>query len=273
MDLGHLARSQLAFFADLIDKRIELRGPPLFVSASAAQTMGMALHELATNAGKYGALSNEDGVVDLAWSIERKEGGEETFVLSWHEHAGPAVQRPSRRGFGSTVIHDIVEISLHAQVELDFPVTGLSWRLECPAEVVVASERPVGTAALTSSNPCVLVVEDEALVALEIAHVLTGAGFDVLGPARAVAQALELLGQAGCDAAVLDINLGTETSEPVALELSKRRTPFVTLSGYRQDQHPPVFKSAPALAKPLRPEILIAELKRFVGSKDTGSDV
>jgi len=138
---------------------------------------------------------------------------------------------------------------------------------------IAASERPARREALTSSHPRVLVVEDQALVALDIAHVLTRAGFDVAGPARGVAQALELLKEASCDAAVLDINLGSETSEPVALELSKQCTPFVTLSGYSRDQHPPVFKGAPVLAKPLRPELLIAELRRCIEPRDAGSEV
>ena len=102
----------------------------------------MALHELATNAGKYGALSNKDGGVDLAWSIERKEGGEETFILSWRERGGPPVTEPSTRGFGSTVICNIAESSLDAQVELDFPVTGLGWQLQCPAREVVEGSHP-----------------------------------------------------------------------------------------------------------------------------------
>lgn len=71
VDLQDLARSQLGHFKDLVDKRIELRGPRLFVSASAAQTIGMALHELATNAGKYGALSDGCGRVEVDWSLER----------------------------------------------------------------------------------------------------------------------------------------------------------------------------------------------------------
>jgi phosphoribosylamine-glycine ligase len=84
----------------------------------------------------------------------------------------------------------------------------------------------------------VLGVEDEAIVALEIEENLRDAGFEVVGPAARVAEALELSNEFGRDAAVLDINLGTETSEPIALFLSEQRTPFVTVSGYSQDQRP-----------------------------------
>jgi DNA-binding response OmpR family regulator len=91
-------------------------------------------------------------------------------------------------------------------------------------------------------------------VALEIAQVLKQAGFGIVGLARTLVQGLELLRAKGCDAAVLDINLGKETSELVAR--------FVTLSGYAPAQHPPAFHGAPALAKPLRPEVLVAEIRR-----------
>src|SRR5208337_1661953 len=82
VDLGELVHSQLAHFKDLAGTRIALTGPPLLISASAAQTIGMALHELATNAGKYGALTTRDGRVEVEWSLDRAgAGGEETFAI------------------------------------------------------------------------------------------------------------------------------------------------------------------------------------------------
>lgn len=116
----------------------------------------------------------------------------------------------------------------------------------------------------TDTAPCILAVEDEQLVALEIAHMLKQAGFEPLGPARTVSQALELLKSKRCHAAVLDINPGKETSERVAVELTRFKTPFISVSGYSRARQPCVFKSAPALARPLQPELLIAEVKRCV---------
>ncbi|MGO9475534.1 MAG: PAS domain S-box protein, partial [Rhodomicrobium sp.] len=98
VDLDELARSQLAHFKDLIGTRIELKGPPFLISASAAQAIGMALHELATNAGKYGALVNGDGHVKIEWGLERAGTGEETFVMSWREQGGPSVTTPAHSG-------------------------------------------------------------------------------------------------------------------------------------------------------------------------------
>jgi two-component sensor histidine kinase len=277
-DLNELVRTQLATFEDLIGTRIDLQGPHLFVFASAAQALGMALHELATNAGKYGALSAADGRVDIAWGVQRNEDGKEIFVMSWREHCAHPITAPAKQGFGSFVISGMVEISLGAQVKLDWPVTGLIWHLRCATSEVVegsAGSVPIiedesGIAdrhQLTSQRPRVLVVEDEALVAMEIAHALTGAGFDVVGPARSVPAALEFLKWSKCDAAVLDINLGRETSEAIAIELTANKTPFVTLSGYSSKQHHSVFAGAPMLGKPLRLQFLIAEVKKCIEQK------
>ena len=99
----------------------------------------MALHELATNAAKYGALSNGSGRVEIAWSLEERETGNETFVMSWREQGGPPVSIPPSQGFGSMVITRLVTESLNADVKLDFEVTGLLWRLECPAVEVAGA--------------------------------------------------------------------------------------------------------------------------------------
>ena len=109
----------------------------------------------------------------------------------------------------------------------------------------------------------VLVVEDEPLLALEVAELLTDAGFEVVGPATSVAKALKLISDVGCDAAVLDVNLGHEHSEPVALELKTRGTPFVVVSGNSRGHYPSGFDGAPALSKPFAPANLLALLRDY----------
>jgi two-component sensor histidine kinase/CheY-like chemotaxis protein len=131
IELSDLIRVQLGHFSDSLEDRIGLGGPPLLLSVSAAQTFGMILHELATNAAKYGALSNESGHVDIRWAVN----GE--FALSWTEHDGPTVAPPNRRGFGSTVVKAMAEASLDGHVDLDFAAAGLSWRVVCPASKVL----------------------------------------------------------------------------------------------------------------------------------------
>src|SRR5260370_7932226 len=138
-DLHELARTQLAHFRDLIDKPIELIGPPVFANASAAQALGMAFHELATNATKYGALSGESGRVELGWKTGQSAEGEEDFVIEWTESGGPPVAAPSSRGFGSTVICRLAERRLYAKVELNYTCTRLTWGLPCPPGGAAAS--------------------------------------------------------------------------------------------------------------------------------------
>jgi CheY-like chemotaxis protein len=111
----------------------------------------------------------------------------------------------------------------------------------------------------------VLIVEDEALVALDIARQLTEAGLTVVGPAVSIAGALQLIEKVGCDAAVLDINLGCETSEPIAQELRTKNIPFVILTGYATSAAVPSYYGAPVISKPARPAELIATLWRCLG--------
>jgi two-component sensor histidine kinase len=128
IDVRALVQAQLAHFADLIGPRINLKGPRLRLNAAASQTIGLALHELATNAGKYGALSTDAGRVDIGWQLD-----DDTFTMSWIERDGPPVHPPERKGFGSTVTGAMVKRTLGGEVQLDYERSGLEWRLSCQA--------------------------------------------------------------------------------------------------------------------------------------------
>jgi PAS domain S-box-containing protein len=128
VEIEDLARAQLAPFADLVGSRIAVHGPKLRLNAASAQAIGLALHELATNAGKYGALSTDTGRVDISWGTDG-----ETFTMSWTERDGPPVSTPKRRGFGTIVMEAMAERSVDGAVDLDYAPLGLTWRLTCPA--------------------------------------------------------------------------------------------------------------------------------------------
>ncbi len=113
----------------------------------------------------------------------------------------------------------------------------------------------------------VLVVEDEAMLALEVAEQLEQAGFHVIGPAFSVGNALSVLEMQGCDSAVLDVHLGEQTSAPVALALTSRRIPFVALSGYGRDELPVEFRHSPLLTKPADSSHLIRALRSLSGAR------
>jgi PAS domain S-box-containing protein len=128
VDIADLVRAQLAHFADLIGSRIAMRGPKLRLNPASAQAIGLALHELSTNAGKYGALSADAGRVDIRWGCNG-----DTLTMSWTERDGPPVSAPERRGFGTIVLKSMAERSLDGAVQLDYAPSGLIWRLTCPA--------------------------------------------------------------------------------------------------------------------------------------------
>jgi PAS domain S-box-containing protein len=127
VDVQDLVRAQLAHFADLVGSRIAVRGPKVHLNAAAAQAIGLALHELATNAGKYGALSVDLGRVNVGW-----QANGDIFTMSWTERNGPPVSQPERRGFGSTVIESMAKRTVGGEVQLDYAPSGLMWGLTCP---------------------------------------------------------------------------------------------------------------------------------------------
>jgi PAS domain S-box-containing protein len=129
VDVDDLVHAQLSPFADLIGSRIVAGGPKLRLSATAAQEIGLVLHELATNAGKYGALSTEAGQVEIRWEIAE----DDSFAMSWTERDGPPVSTPTRRGFGTVVMEGMMGYSMNGAVDLDYAPSGLTWRLTCPA--------------------------------------------------------------------------------------------------------------------------------------------
>jgi PAS domain S-box-containing protein len=125
--LADLIRSQLRSFGDAIGNRIRIEGPSIELTPESAQAIGMAIHELATNAAKFGALANHEGRVDIGWTRD-----DLSFTMHWIEQDGPQVAPPKRRGFGSKVISDMVRLSLDGTVDVLFPLSGLRWHLACP---------------------------------------------------------------------------------------------------------------------------------------------
>ncbi len=128
VEIADLVRAQLAHFVDLIGSRIAKQGPRLRLNPASAQAIGLALHELTTNAAKYGALSTNRGRIDICWG-----GDPDTFTMSWTERDGPPVSPPQQRGFGIIVMEMMAERSVGGEVDLDYAPTGVTWRLTCPA--------------------------------------------------------------------------------------------------------------------------------------------
>ena len=130
--IRQLVISQLGHLIDLIDSRILVTGPDGLLHPDAAQNIGLALHELSTNASKYGALSNETGRVYIRWGLLPGGPDGEQFFINWQEDGGPPVSPPTRKGFGHSVMQRLVARSLDGTVDLAFNPEGVVWRLEIP---------------------------------------------------------------------------------------------------------------------------------------------
>ena len=136
--IADLVRLQLAPFTEEMSSRIEVSGPRLELKPDAMHSITLALHELATNAAKYGALSVPDGRVAVDWALSGAQTSEEErFRMSWRECGGPPVAPPTKKGFGHVVISEMVASSLHGHVTLDYAREGLLWAIDAPRSSVM----------------------------------------------------------------------------------------------------------------------------------------
>lgn len=137
VELRALVEAQLKPFVDMASGRVSIEGPNLRLQPEVSNMLGMALHELATNATKYGALSVPEGRLAIAWHIDGTESDEPHFHFSWRESDGPAVSPPTRRGFGRKLTGRIAAAALKAKISLDFPAEGVVWLVDAPASAVL----------------------------------------------------------------------------------------------------------------------------------------
>lgn len=260
VDLHDLLRLELDAYGCDGAEQVSIEGPPVLIDAQAAQSLALVVHELATNASKYGALARPEGRLGVRWSWDA-DGG---LSLVWRETAGVRVSPPQHHGFGSTLIDSAVKQAA-ARVTLTWRPEGLEARLDIPtgAQPRAAQSIPVyrpgatGEDAPALRDQRVLVVEDEAVVAMELTRILTEAGARVVGPAGTIEEAMGLLDEP-IDRALLDVNLGGRLITPVAKALSRRSIPFIYLTGYQE----PDVSDGPVLRKPVATSALLGALAR-----------
>jgi PAS domain S-box-containing protein len=136
--LNELIRSQLAGYLDRSSGQVSIDGPPIALKPEAAQNLGLALHELAVNAAKYGALSVPAGRVSITWSQPESTSGN-AIALEWREQLGPKVKGRRKKGFGSMVIERNLTRAFDAEVNLEFDPDGLRCHIVIPASQVLAA--------------------------------------------------------------------------------------------------------------------------------------
>ncbi|WP_441985627.1 sensor histidine kinase [Microvirga sp. 2YAF29] len=129
--LIEMFRNELAHYDDGAMRRITLDGPRVELSADLAVPVGMAVHELTTNAAKHGALSVPGGQIAVTWTIRDLEAGR-LLIIDWVERGGPKVEQPRRKGFGSTLLHRVLTHQCHATISIAYDPEGLSCHMEIP---------------------------------------------------------------------------------------------------------------------------------------------
>jgi len=269
--IAHLAAAELGGIAP---GQTRWEGPELFLTPRAANALSLALHELATNAVKYGALSVETGRVEVRWT-RIADGG---FELFWTETGGPPVAQPTHKGFGATLLSQVTGRELNGEAEVEYRRAGVRVRLRAGPAAVVSRPETVPEApaprkieaAPTARGPAdlrgkrVLIVEDAVLLALELETGLSEAGAQVVGPAYELEEAMNLL-SSPIDAAVLDANLNGLSVIPVAEALAARGVPFVFATGYG-DSGAPIGFDAPIIRKPYDVTQVAAAVAGVLGS-------
>ncbi len=280
VNIAALVHEELEPFRRAGAERICLSGPSLMLEPNAAQALAMALHELAINAARYGALSVEEGRLAVSWELAER-GTDSILELYWTETGGPEVAPPTEPGFGSTAIRGAIEHQLGGEFDLVWAPTGVTCRITFPlarntaTATYPAAPQPADTSAAPAAAAApgtelvgkrVLVLEDEALIALTLTETLRELGCMIVGPAYSTPAALHLLEQVTPDIAILDVNLGGSSSAPVAQALRSRGVPFVYCTGYAE----PALQIeqdllAPMLTKPVDLHELAEALRTAIG--------
>ena len=262
-DLARLVGEELAPFRTDGAERIATAGPEVSLEPRTAQTLALALHELSTNAAKYGALSVTSGRVAVSWDLQPQG-----LVLRWIESGGAPPQMPVAHGFGIRLISASIERQLGGEAAFDWRPEGLHCLLRVPrrdyvdtlanraaAQWRLGEDRPELPLRLEGGNR-VLLVEDEILVAMMMKDILTELGFSVIGPFSRLSEAMVAAVHEDINAGIIDVNLGGEFVYPVADVLAARKIPFVFITGYGVESIDSRFGYVPIVKKPVQRQVL-----------------
>ncbi len=268
--LIELIDTEMTAFLAADRDRVRVSGDDVLLDPDAFSTLALVLHELMTNAAKYGALVDSHGSVDLTLT----RTNDAALRIDWREHGSAPVTAPKGRGFGTTVIERSIPFELQGEAELRFAETGVEASFRVPARYISTApvRKPASSAAAAQpvlpAQPLsgrALVVEDNMIIALDATDILTELGADTVSTASRVADALRLIEAQAFDFALVDVNLGAETSAPVAKALRARGVPFVLATGYGAgDGLAKAFPGAPVLNKPYTKQAVQAQFNALL---------
>lgn len=247
--------------------RVRLSGPEMLLEPQGFTTVALVMHELMTNSAKYGALSDSTGAIDIETQLDPQRN----LHILWTEQGGPPVRPPTRRGFGSTVIERSIPYDLKGEATVDYEPSGVRARFVVPAAYVRPAQGALAEAPVEASPDVsvaelpndVLIVEDNMIIALDAESSLLRAGIETVRVASSVAQAMRAIASRPPAFALLDINLGRETSFAVAEHLDSLAIPFVFTTGYGEDiAFPPKLLGVPRIRKPYTGDALLMAMRR-----------
>lgn len=252
-------------------ERVSIHGVDASIRAESAPIFALVIHELMTNAVKYGALSVHGATVDV-----ETQSTDDGVALLWKEQNGPPTRAPEAFGFGTTLIQQAVPYEMGGTAELNFRPTGVEAKLELPMTALgdvinapgvgVPQKNGTGDVVVTKlRNGMVMVLEDNFMIAKEMRARLMDAGFPNVEMVPSAEQARALLDATTPAMAVLDINLGHgETSEGIANELLSRRVPFMFVTGFGEENNlPPHLQQAQVLTKPVTTRDVVSAVHRM----------
>jgi CheY-like chemotaxis protein len=224
----------------------------------------MAVHELATNAAKYGSLSVESGKVDVSWSTQ-----DGTLFLNWAEVGGPNVVPPEKFGFGTKIISSLGG-SHRGRTHFGWCPSGLNFTLElqyqdCP-EAADGGAKETATSG-HSEEPRLLLVEDEMVVGIFMQELLRSMGYQSTHPIARLSEAIAAATNERFKGAVLDMNLNGEIVYPLAELLTEQSVPFLFVTGYAPRSVDPRFIQVPILQKPILQDELAGTLQHVLAAR------
>lgn len=255
---------------------VKLTGPQVTLDSRAFSVMALVLHELATNAAKYGALSQNGGQLHVRWTINENRDCE----IEWREILPTKLPPPSRAGFGTALISRSIPYDLGGRSTLRYLPDGLEAEILLPSRHVSSATTVADTQTEDETAPQprrynreeslkVLLVEDQMLIAMDVENMLEDNGIKAIETATSSAMAIEKLKTYVPDVAILDINLGSDTSIPVARELHRRGVPFLFATGYADGSMvPDEFGTVPVIRKPYDEDALMAGIGLLVGDAE-----
>ncbi|MBO3761270.1 HWE histidine kinase domain-containing protein [Ciceribacter sp. L1K22] len=273
-EIGRLLEAELSPYRTDIN-RLGLEGPTVLLDGRAYAVTALVIHELCTNAAKYGSLSRSGGTLEVSWEL--LDQGD--LQIRWTESGGPPVDIPMSRGFGSALIDRSIPFDLGGKSKVTYDPGGVKATLVIPGRFlsvpqdqtpnISRSPATMGdTEVQRRTDMSLLLVEDQILIAMDAETMLADNGIQDVVTANSSDMALTHLKTFTPDVALLDINLGSGTSVPVAEELVRRGIPFIFATGYDdRTALPQELLSVPVVRKPYDADELISAINRRLADR------